>query len=575
MTALIEHDIRVPMRDGVHLAADLYRPDVDAPVPVLITRTPYGPAMAQSSYQPQRLAEAGFAVLVQHCRGRFGSEGTWVYVHCEVEDGYDTVEWAAAQPWCDGQVGMFGQSYAGNTQWLAAQAHPPHLVALAPEACAADYWEGTFGSGGAFRLALRVGWTALVIGQMATRWGIADPELDRVRQATEDLVSALRSGEPELAETTRRTARETLDRVFRTRPFRDNPLWHGRADWLDEAFEHESRHDSTWLRFNPTTYYGAIGLPALHIGSWYDIHLGATLRHYTGMRDQAPGRPAQRLIIGPWDHWHPRERVVGDVDFGSEAAVDITDVRARWFRQQLLGEPQPERCPVRIFVMGKNVWRDEHEWPLARTQYRHWYLHGNGRLSETPPSTADGADHYVHDPRDPVPTNGGRLLGGAGEQPGPLDQRAIGERADVLVYQSEPLAAELELTGPVTVDLWASTDVPDTDFVAVLVDVHPDGRALNLCEGAVRARHVLSTPPLVPGAVYHFGIDLAATSVLLAPGHRIGLYISSSSFPAIEPNPGTGNPLGTDTDANLRAARQTIHRNSVHPSRVVLPIIPR
>jgi putative CocE/NonD family hydrolase len=571
-TVLVEHDIRVPMRDGVTLAADLYRPDVGTSVPALLTRTPYGPVMAQSAYEPERLARAGFAVLVQHCRGRFGSEGDWTYVHCEVEDGYDTVEWAAAQPWCDGRVGMFGQSYAGNTQWLAAQSRPPHLVALAPEACAADYWEGTFGTGGAFRLALRVGWTAVVIGQMARQWGIVDPELDHVREVTENLMAAQRLGDATLA---RKTARDTLDRIFRTRPLRDNPLWHARASWLDEAFEHESRHDSTWLRFNPTTHYSAIGLPALHIGSWYDIHLGATLRHYTGMRDQAPGAPTQRLIIGPWDHWHPREHVVGDLDFGPAAAVDITKVRLDWFRRWLLDQRQPDQPPVRIFVMGENVWRDEPDWPLARTQYTSWYLHSNGTLAPTPPSTTDGFDQYTHDPRHPVPTTGGPLLGSGGEQPGPLDQREVASRADVLTYTSEPLDREVELTGPVTVDLWASTTAPDTDFVAVLVDVHPDGRMLNLCEGAVRARHVLPNPPLVTGAVYHFGIDLAATSVLLAPGNRIALHISSSSFPAIEPNPGTGNPLGTDTDADLRPAQQAIHHDRAHPSRVVLPVTPR
>lgn len=568
---IIEHDIRVPMRDGITLSADLYRPDVGTPLPALITRTPYGPVMAQAAYEPERLAQSGFAVLIQHCRGRFGSDGEWVYVHCEVDDGYDTVEWAAAQPWCDGRVGMFGQSYAGNAQWLAAQARPSHLVALAPEACAADYWEGTFGSGGAFRLALRVGWTALVIGQMAPQWGIADPELDRVREVTGNLMTALRSGDTTAA---RKAARDTLDRILRTRPLRDNPLWHGHATWLDEAFEHESRHDSTWLRFNPTTHYGAIGLPALHIGSWYDIHLGATLTHYTGLRDQAPGRPEQHLIIGPWDHWHPREHVVGELDFGADAAIDITGLRARWFRYCLLGSPF-EQAPVRIFVMGENVWRDEQEWPLARTQYTPWYLGEHGSLTPDRPAMATGADRYTHDPRDPVPTLGGRLLGGGGEQPGPLDQREISNRADVLVYRSEPLTHDLELTGPVTVDLWASTDAPDTDFVAVLVDVHPDGRMLNLCEGAVRARHVIPGQPLATDAVYHFPIDLAATSVLLPPGHRIGLLIASSSFPAIEPNPGTGNPLGTDTNAELRPAHQTIYRCRAHPSRVVLPVIPR
>ncbi|QUQ68855.1 CocE/NonD family hydrolase [Kutzneria sp. CA-103260] len=573
---VVEHGLRVPMRDGACLLTDVWRPATDEPLPALLFRTPYGDQVVRAA-SPERLATEGFAVVAQHCRGRFGSEGEWIYVHSDVEDGFDAVEWAAAQPWCNGRVGMFGASYSGNTQWLAAQARPPHLVAIAPEACAADYWEGMFDSGGAFRLALRLGWTVFVVAAMAAEWGIQDDELANLRELSAESYDAAQSDDPNRLDRIRRRLRAAVEKVLRRRPIRDNPLWHGRATWLDELFEHESRTDSHWLRVNPTTHYGAIDLPALHIGSWYDIHLGATLRHYTGMRRQAPterARQGQRLLIGPWDHWHPGNSTVGDIAFGTDAAIDLAQVRANWFREQLCDEPAANRPPVRIFVMGSNVWRDEREWPLARTEYTRWYLRSDGRLLPEPPADDHDVDRFTFDPADPVPTLGGRLLGAGGEQPGPLDQRAVGERDDLLDYLSPVLTEDVELTGPVTMDLWAGTDAPDTDFTALLLDVRPDGRWVNLCEGAVRARHSGVTMPLVPGAVYHFTIDLAATSAVLFAGHRVGLRLSSSSFPEWEPNPNTGNPLGVDTGPDVRVAHQAIHRGRLHPSSIVLPVIP-
>lgn len=572
-----ESGVPVPMRDGVVLSAHVWRPRGAAAVPVLLSRTPYALDLAVQSLQPARLAAAGFAVVIQHCRGRFDSEGEWIYVHSEVDDGYDTVEWAAAQPWSNGRVGMFGQSYGGSTQWLAAQTHPPHLEVIAPEACAGDYWEGTFDSGGTFRLALRIGWTALVISEMAETWGVEDPLLHRLRDLTAEIQTAARAGEMERLRDAQAQTREVMDAILRTRPFRDNPLWQGRDTWLDEAFSHERSDDSWWRRINPTSHVSGIDLPALHIASWYDIHLGAMLRVYQGMRREAPSeraQQAQHLVIGPWDHWHPGQQLVGEVDFTAEAAIDITELRARWFARWLRDEPVAEQPRVRLFVMGEDVWRDEQEWPLARTQYTPWYFHDGGLLDARLPQQP-GIDEYVYDPRDPVPTLGGRLLGGGGELAGPRDQRPLDERSDIICYTSEPLTQDLELTGPVRVELWASTDAPDTDFTAMLVDIRPDGRVLNLCEGAVRARHVIPVSPLVPGAAYHYTLDLAATSCLLRRGHRVGIRVSSSSFPEWEPNPNTGNPVGVDTDEDLRVARQGIRTGGIHPSRVILPIIPR
>lgn len=566
----------VPMRDGVRLAADIWRPDTDQPVPVLVSRTPYGKDMIALASEPAELATAGFAVVVQDCRGRFGSEGEWGYIECEAPDGYDTVEWAAAQPWSNSRVGMFGASYMGYTQWLAAILRPPHLEVMAPECCAADYWVASFDPGGTFRLAQRLGWTASLIAAMAPDWGIDDPALDRLRQAFLAARTAVVRGDASAIRTTREATRVLLDDVFRTRPIQDNKLWHGRAGWLDEIFDHEDRDDSNWRRLNPSTHYADLDLPAIHVGGWYDVHLAGILQNFTGMQRQAPtprAREAQRLVVGPWAHWTPLVPVVGDIDFGPEATFNPTRMRVAWFRHWLQEGPDPDWAPVRIFVMGENRWRDEQEWPLARTSYTPWYLGLDGRLGPSEPVGEEPPDAFTYDPRHPAPTLGGRLLG-SGEVAGPVEQSALNDRADVLTYTSEPLAAPMEVTGPLWLDLWAATDAPDTDFTAVLVDVHPDGRGWNLSEGAVRARHSGTPTPLVAGAVYRFTVDLIATSVVVPAGHRLRLHISSSSFPEWEPNPNTGRPVGTDTDADVRTARQQVFHDARHPSHVVLPVIP-
>jgi uncharacterized protein len=571
-----QRDAPVPMRDGVRLTADIWRPDTDRPVPVLVSRTPYGKAMIALMSAPAELAAAGFAVILQDCRGRFGSEGTWGYVHCEVDDGYDTVEWAAAQPWSNGRVGMFGASYMGYTQWLAAVARPPHLEVMAPECCAADYWAASFDSGGAFRLALRLGWTASLVAAMAPEWGIEDPALDKLRQAFLDARAAVITADPKAIRMSREATKSLLDNVYLTRPIEDNELWHGRASWLDEIFEHESRDDSNWRRVNPATHYGVLDLPAVHVGGWYDIHLEGILQNFVGMQRQAPterARRAQRLLVGPWAHWTPTVPVVGDVDFGPEAVLDTTQLRIDWFRHWLQDGTDPGWAPVRLFVMGQNTWRDEQEWPLGRTEYTPWYLGRDGRFGPEAPGEGEAPDSFTYDPRRPVPTLGGRLLG-SGEVAGPLDQQDLGARSDVLVYTSERLVEPMELTGPVRAELWVATDAPDTDFTAVLIDVHPDGTAWNLCEGAVRARHSQVERPLAPGAVYQFTVNLVATSMLLPAGHRLRLHVSSSSFPEWEPNPNTGRPVGVDTEADLRPAHQQVFHDARHPSQVVLPVIP-
>jgi putative CocE/NonD family hydrolase len=582
-----ERDVRVKMRDGVELSTDVWRPDAADPVPVLVMRTPYGKGVVKMMAAPVELAEAGFAVVIQDSRGRFDSDGEWGYVHCEVEDGYDTVEWAAARPWSNGRVGMFGASYMGYTQWLAAVSEAPHLEVIAPECCAADYWVASFDSGGAFRLAVRLGWTASMVASMASEWGISDETLDSLDEAFLDARAALIDPEAGAAalQKARTTIGSLLEEVYRLRPIMGNPLWHGRATWLDEIFDHEERSDSNWLRVNPSTHYASLDLPALHIGGWYDIHLQGTLDNFVGMRRQAAtnrARLGQRLVVGPWSHWTPMSPMVGVSDFGEEAVIDPTAMRLAWFRHWLQGGEDPGWAPVRIFVMGANVWRDEQDWPLERTSWTRWYLGSGGALGPEQPVSGsshsygpdpDVPDSFLYDPRDPAPSSGGRVFG-SWDFAGPADQALLDERHDVLAYTSPPLGAPMEITGPVRVELWASTDAPDTDFTAVLAVVTADGRALNLCEGAVRARHSGLGVPLSPGAVYHFSIDLVATSVVVPEGDKLRLYVSSSSFPEWEPNPNTGNPIGTDRPEDLRPAHQRIHHGALHPSHVVLPVIP-
>jgi len=569
--------VRVEMRDGAGLATDVFRPDTVDPVAVLVSRTPYGRATASPPPATERLVDAGFAVVVQDCRGRFDSEGDWTYVRAEVDDGYDTVEWAARQPWSTGRVGMFGASYMANAQWMAAISRPPHLSAIAPECCPADYWSASFEAGGAFRLALRFSWAASMVASTAARSGFEDPGLEPLARANEAMYDAIARNDREAVAAAGASARAVLHELYRRRPLRTAGAWFGSARWLGEIFEHEDPDDAYWRRIAPSSHYDVLDLPAVHVAGWYDIHLRGTLANFAGMRRQAPtrrARAAQHLVVGPWGHWAPQERVVGEVDFGPRAVLDTVQLRIDWFGRWLQDRPAPHLPPVRIFVMGDDEWRDEEDWPPARARVESWFLRVGGTLGRDAPVGDEAADEFVYDPRTPVPTVGGRLLA-MGELAGPRDQRGVSGRADVIVYASRPFAGEIEITGPVVAELWAATDAPDTDFTAVLVDVHPDGAAMNLCEGSVRARHAGLPVPLRPGAAYRYTLDLGATSAVLGAGHRLALHVSSSSYPEWEPNPNTGRPLGVDREEDLRPARQRILHDALHPSRVVLFVAPR
>jgi putative CocE/NonD family hydrolase len=574
---LVEKNVPIPMRDGIVLKADICRPDADKPVPAILARTPYSKDMNVGNtawFNFVNPAANGYAVVFQDTRGRFQSEGDFYPHFSEGRDGYDTVEWLAAQPWCSGQVGMTGVSYLGMAQWLAAVEQPPHLQAICPLIAPSGCGEGPNYQGGAFQLGAALWWTL----------GVSPPTAMRLAQAGR--------GDPRAAQRLL-SALDRLERLY----------WHLPLASLSEELQSETvrfyfefmshdQHDVFWEPVAFNRHYGRVLAPAYNVSGWYDCFLGGTLENFVRMRQEGGSkiaRSGQRLLVGPWPHAGQLHGEYPEVSFGLSAGVPLTDLQLRFFDHHLKGEDNglDDEPPVRFFVMGENAWRDEHEWPLARTQYTAWYLHSDGNarsaggtLSPHPPGQ-EAQDLYLYDPSDPCPTLGGpTLLPGFGVRAnaGPKDQRPSEARPDVLVYTSDPLDAPLEVTGPLTCTLYAATSAPDTDWVVRLCDVHPDGASRILAEGILRARYREGTKEakfIEPGRVYAYQIDLVATSNVFLPGHRIRVDVTSSSFPRFDRNPNTGHPLGQDGPHDLRPALQTIYHDGERPSHITLPVIPR
>ena len=580
MRLVIDKSIQVPMRDGINLATDVYRPDGPGPFPTLLTRLPYNkelPGLLNFCFDVQRAAQAGYAVVVQDTRGRYASEGEFNPFFDEAADGADAVAWAAGQPWSTGQVGMTGGSYFGATQWLAASQAPPALKAIAPFVTTDQYYESWAYQGGAFQLGFNLHWalSSLALGEVTRQLAVgAAKPADLL-----ELVAAV----------------DGNDELYRRMPLRGVPELAGWGVYYDDWLDHPS-YDEFWRACAPRENYSAITAPALNMGGWFDLFLKGTIANYLGMKaagGSESARGLQRLVIGPWAHgplagWFP-ERNFGLLS-GTDG-MDITGLQLRWFDHLLKGEDNgvPGDKPVRIFVMGANTWREEDDWPLPDTEFVDYHLGGAGRANTAAgdgtlgvDAPADAAtDVYLYDPRDPVPTVGGAsFLPGLfiGANAGPRDQRAVERRGDVLCYTTEPLAEPLEVTGPVEVVLFVSSSAPDTDFTAKLVDVWPDGRAESLTDGILRARYrnSLSEPvPLEPGEVYEIRVDLVATSNVFAAGHRIRLEVSSSNFPRFDRNTNTGGVIARETADEFQPALNRVHHSPNHPSRLVLPIIRR
>ena len=573
----VEFDAPATMCDGVVLRANIFRPGDDGAYPALVVRTSYGKnfATASPNLDAVRLARAGYIVVIQDVRGRFASDGDFSYMQAEAQDGYDTVEWASQLPGCTGSVGMAGQSYLGYAQWAAAALQPPHLKAIMPSVIGDDPRNGRFWRGGALELGSRTQWVlnSLALDQINRRY--AGKPVAEKQQAVETLAAE-------------------IDRM-RAQGYWSLPL-HDFAPFKKLGLGLEmftgALEDANYAALSARAAYGKILVPAYNIGGWYDIGLQGTLNNFSALRLAGSTAEARhgKVIIGPWSHVG-LTNVVGDMDFGFRSAMGFIDLRTdmtgliqRWFDYWLKGidNGTAQESPVKIFVMGANVWRDEQEWPLARARYTPFYLHsagkanslhGGGALATAMP-LSEAADHYVYDPQHPTPTWGGALLMPSLFGPGVKDQRPIEERHDVLVYTSAPLERDMEVTGPVTVTLWAASDAPDTDFVARLVDVHPDGFAQNLTDGIIRARYRNGETPelLQPNRPYEFTIDLWSTANVFRQGHRIRLDVTSANFPRWDRNPNTGHPFGAD--AETRPARQTILHDREHASHVLLPVIP-
>ena len=573
----METNIAVAMRDGVTLYADIYRPDGEGLYPTILQRTPYDKtnSLTNTMLDPIRAAKAGFAVVIQDTRGRHASEGEFYAFRDDIDDGYDTVEWAAAQPWSNGKVGMYGASYVGATQWLAATSRPPHLVTIVPTVTASNYHDGWTYQGGAFELGFNMSWTLL-----------------QLTLANFKNVSTVQNV-PEERRTNLIHDVDNMTESFSYLPTKDFPgLDSGLAKYYYDWLAHPD-FDEYWKRLSIEEHHSEINVPALHFGGWYDIFLGGTIRNYLGMKKSGANETArnrQRLIIGPWVHGARGTTMAGQHYFGimaDAAAIDVDGVHLRWFDHWLndANNGSVDDAPVRIFVMGDDAWRDEQEWPLARAVETKYYLHssgkanskhGDGSLSTVSPQS-EAPDVYLYNPDNPVPTIGGALCCNPYfAANGAYDQYAVEERQDVLVYSTPPLEKDTEVTGPVTVTLWASTSTTDTDFTAKLVDVCEDGCARNLTDGIIRARYrdSMSNPTLLePNRSYCYEIDLWATSNVFKAGHRIRLEVSSSNFPRFDRNTNTGNIIAEDTE--LRPALQTVFHDVQQASYISLSVVPR
>ncbi len=558
----IERYQPVPMRDGVKLYADVYRPKSDGRYPVLVVRTPYGVQRDGVHETMMKFAGRSYAVVVQDVRGRYESEGKWDPFRYEAKDGFDTVQWAAEQPWSNGKVAMQGGSYLGHVQWRAAVLAPSKLITIFPAVASTNIYANWITFGGAFRLSFNYG------------WGV-------VRMPNRIML-------PQYWHTEKYTPTELkYETILQHLPLKEGDLrsagyavQHYR-DWIAHP-----GYDDYWKEISDEEHFADVRVPVHTSGGWFDIFLPGTINGFTGMRRQGGTEQARRetkMIIGPWGHG-PSQKF-GDVDFGPTAMRVQFDRELRWFDHYLKGIDNgiDKEPPIEIFYMGINRWKHESDWPIPGTKFTPYYLDsrgeansssGNGGLNTTKPNAA-ASDQYNYDPNSPVPTVGGNNCCGTPTLAGPKDQRPIEARPDVLVYTSSILEQPVAIAGPVKMKLFASTDGPDTDFAVKLVDVSPDGFAMNIAEGIIRARYRKGTNQmelLKPGEVYEFDIDMVGTANVFQKGHRIRVDVTSSNFPQFDRNPNTGEAFGASS--KVRTAKQTVFHTTQRSSHILLPVVP-
>jgi len=535
--------VAVPMRDGVRLYANVFLPSEHARVPAILVRTPYGKS-EELSPNYAALVEHGFAMMIEDVRGRYESEGRFDPLTQEPADGDDTLNWMARQPWCDGKIGMTGGSYLGIVQWKAALRGNPHLKAIfSVVAGDDDYRDRFYSTGGALKLGNRLEWMAENL-----RTPGYHPDFNR-------FVWHLPLRTADVAAT-------------------------GRVSSMyQQALDHPA-FDAFWRGISTAEHLDQMRVPVFAVGGLYDNFVESDLAAFVVLHKRSG---LNQILIGPWPH-NMSVKFTG-VDFGAESAVPLRGLTIDWFDHWLNGKDTPAEpaAPLRIFVMGANKWLGEREWPPERARTRNLFLAGQGRANtdegdgalENAPPRAAAADRFTFDPRDPVPTRGGAVCCNPRVFPwGPMDQRPVERRRDVLVFSTRPLEQDLEVVGPVKAVLWVSTSQRDTDFTAKLVDVFPDGYARNLTDGILRLRYrnSLTRPePARPGDVYEITVDAGVASNAFLKGHRIRLEISSSNFPRFDRNPNTGGTIANET--RLMKANQTVYHDRQHPSRLVLLVM--
>ncbi|MBI3843356.1 MAG: CocE/NonD family hydrolase [Planctomycetes bacterium] len=549
-TVVVDSKLMIPMRDKTKLAADVYRPEKDGKYPTVLVRTPYTREQMGLVYG-HFYARRGYVFVTQDVRGRFASEGKFEPMRHETEDGSDTLDWIAAQPWSNGDVGMIGASYLGWVQWHAAKSGNPHLKAIIPQVAPPDPQFNIPYMGGCF-----------VMGSVW--WAFVAEDLSRIGNGKVDWMKLLAT-----------LPLTDLDKAFDLKlPF------------LDEWVSHPP-HDSWW---DPMCYqkdYSKLDVPALNISGWYDGDEPGAPMNYAAMRKSAKSeraRKGQHIVMGPWTHIFNTSTRMGDFDFGSDAVVDLDSVELRWFDHYLKGIDNgvDREDPVLVFTMGENKWHREKDWPLPETQWTKLYLGGSGKANTRDgggslvlaPEASSSPDHFVYDPArmpDDVPDFDDLTGAGASK-----DLSKLPDRDDVLDFTSAPLEGPVEITGPVSAVLSVTTDAKDTDFVVVLHRIAPDGRMTAIREGIQRLRYrsgYAKEDWAKPGEVSTLSIDLWATGIQIAAGDRLRIEVGSNAFPGCARNLNTGEPDATAT--KMIVAHQTLFHDAAHPSYVLLPVIPR
>ena len=578
MNHVYEQNVAMTTRDGVSLLADVWRP-AEGQAPTLLVRTPYdrratlqfgGANSTVPSLMP--LVNAGYAVVLQDARGTGMSEGSFEPKVDEIADGQDTVAWVREQSWSDGTVAMYGSSYHGMVQWALAINETPGLRAIAPTQAATDWYTNLwYSQGGAMSLSLDTFWNAMMYAMQEQR--------DLATGVSQDPTALYRLGGSLLSALSLNDAT----------PLADLPV-HGPGRWFDDWIAHPD-FDEYWKSqdWSGSEFMAKVNMPVLSIGGWYDLKILGTVEGFLGVRTHGASEDARdksRLLIGPWDHMSFTGRFA-DRYFGILGETDISTEHIAFFDEHLRGVSPATPAPrVRIFVMGIDQWRDEADWPLPDTQYTDYYLdsavsaktrHGDGVLQVDAP-VADSVDEFTYDPRNPVPTAGGALLPADPGLIGAVDQSVVDGRDDILCFATPVLEEALEVTGHVELKVFVSSSAVDTDIAAKLVDVFPDGRAINLCDGMLRLRYRddLSNPtPLIPGEVYEVTVKMGVTSNVFLPGHRLRLDVSSSNFPRFDRNTNTGGFIARESIDDAIVATNRVHHSPAYPSRLILPIIER